>query len=668
MDIAAAKCYHGYRTFDLAKGGRELSQRKKSIVLLCCLVAAVFVCMLFAHLIETDFGGVEVSTLSFESDKGTIVYKLYRPAGATAENPAPAVLLLHGYQNDKETDSAYAIELARRGIVAMAIDEYGHGATSVPMRERGSTHYKYPNFEVTVSGPERYLVMMNFSNLDFFYDEFSEGLEDTSMGGKLAYSVLGQLDFVDADNIGITGHSMGTWASWSTAAEHQNHKCIVLQCGELFDERFYDADSIRFNNVLLLQAKYDEFNYFRDYQNTVDGLENTPLRYNTFCLQDGPVEWNTTYGSFEDGTARCMELLATNHRLVTYDPEGMAAALDWFCESLSVDTALAATDLVYMTKELLMLAALVCAVLTMLPLMKLVCALPFFKRAVGPLPSDNSKLMKSGAWARAAVIMLLLSGLSYPFMTQLGHGLLPLPENVFRMTIGNGYLSWYLLLTLILAAVVVITFKRSQKLGDRAQNFFDLGLSGEEHSARIDFGLMGRSALLALVLTGFVYLLTALCALLFGLDLRFIWPFLKTFTGERFLQFLVYLPIFAVYFLMLGVRLFGQMRRPRAGESGAGAFVSCWLKNCLAMAGGLVLVTLVEYIPFFAGAGPGADLLFGTTFGGPFMSLLIVLLPQVLAYSALCTWFNRNTGRVYVGAFVSAVLSCWILTAGSSMF
>ena len=43
-----------------------------------------------------------------------------------------------------------------------------------------------------------------------------------------------------------------------------------------------------------------------------------------------------------------------------------------------------------------------------------------------------------------------------------------------------------------------------------------------------------------------------------------------------------------------------------------GGFMSCWWRNALCMAGGIVLIMLIEYIPFFAGIGPGADLLRAT--------------------------------------------------------
>lgn len=156
---------------------------------------------------------------------------------------------------------------------------------------------------------------------------------------------------------------------------------------------------------------------------------------------------------------------------------------------------------------------------------------------------------------------------------------------------------------------------------------------------------------------------------IFSLDLRFIWPFFKKFTGERFVQFLVYLPFFALFFVInVGCKLFGQMRQKVTYGNSAGNFVKCWMGNVFVLLGGLFVILLLEYIPFFMGYGPGVDLLFGTTFGGPFMSALILLVPQFVVFTLLSTWFERKSGNVYVGAFVSAMLATWIVTGGSSIF
>ena len=93
--------------------------------LLCLIVMIASMSLAAAY--QTDFGKIEVTSGALETDGGMITYKLYRPVSATKEALAPAVLLMHGYQNDKDTSGAYALELARRGIVALSMDEYGHG-------------------------------------------------------------------------------------------------------------------------------------------------------------------------------------------------------------------------------------------------------------------------------------------------------------------------------------------------------------------------------------------------------------------------------------------------------------------------------------------------------------------------------------------------------------
>ena len=110
-----------------------------------------------------------------------------------------------------------------------------------------------------------------------------------------------------------------------------------------------------------------------------------------------------------------------------------------------------------------------------------------------------------------------------------------------------------------------------------------------------------------------------------------------------------------------------DLRTEATYENGFSGFLKNWLINFALMAGGVLLIVLIEYIPFFANIGPGADVLFGSTFGGPFMSILILFVPQVMFFSILCTFAYRMTGRAYTGAMLAAMLACWIVTGGSSM-
>lgn len=164
-----------------------------------------------------------------------------------------------------------------------------------------------------------------------------------------------------------------------------------------------------------------------------------------------------------------------------------------------------------------------------------------------------------------------------------------------------------------------------------------------------------------------VYAVTWICEILFGLDLRFIWPFFRSFSFTRFMQFLVYLPVYALFFTVSTSRSLALMRTESTYTDGGKGFAKTWLRTALQMTGGVLLITLIEYVPFFSGIGPGADVLFGSTFGGPFMSLLIVFVPQVVVFSLICTWMYRKTGNVFTGSFISAFMACWIVTGGSSI-
>ena len=669
----------------------------KKLTVFVILLALIFVLMYVGNLIQTDFGRVTIEPITIEiTDMGVITGRLYKPESASKE-AAPAVLMMHGYQNDKDTSAPTAIELARRGYVVLTIDEYGHGSSTIGMIERGYVnHTVRANFGddkagetlVPLSGPSRIKIMLNFSNQTFFYDYFSKdsdgnSITDSSMGGIAAYATLASFDFVDETRMAVGGHSMGTWASWSVAAAYTpdasyeipgvvndidiSPKAIILQCGELFTDKAYDSQSIRFNNVLLLQAKYDEFAMFRDYENVVtDDLIKSPLRSSFLGVPSAQAQWNNTFGSFSDGTARRIELLATNHRLAMRNRRGMATTIDWLDKATGHSSLIQSNNHHYQYKGAAVFTSMLLAVTAMLVLMDLLLLLPFFRPVVQPELIRSDKIKDSRSWWKGAVTIVVISGLSYPFMSQLGHGLLPLPENIFRMTIGNGFLAWYLLLIVTMLLTTIIPFVRSKKTTSHI-DYYDLGFAESEKPEKFSMSLLAKSSLLALCMTGFVYLLVYVCQKLFQLDFRLIWPFFKTFNVTRFLQFLVYIPFFSLFFVLNNSRIFAGMKQVISQEKGFKATFIYWLKNAFCMAGGVLLVCLIEYIPFFMGIGPGADLLFGSSFGGPFMSLLLVFFPQITVISTLCTYIYKKTGQVFVSGLTASILSTWIITGGSAI-
>ena len=106
--------------------------RASAIVLAICLVLMV-VTSVIGHNIQTSGGTVRTEDLTFTTDVGATSHaKLYIPETATAETPAPAILLCHGYTASLDAMESNAIELSRRGYVVMALDMYGHGESTLP--------------------------------------------------------------------------------------------------------------------------------------------------------------------------------------------------------------------------------------------------------------------------------------------------------------------------------------------------------------------------------------------------------------------------------------------------------------------------------------------------------------------------------------------------------
>ena len=140
-------------------------------VLLVLLVAS----SLGASLVQTSFGDIEVKSITLPTQNGQwLVGDLFRPRSATADRPAPLVVVVPGFQRSKEALSNVAIELARRGIVAISIDPYAQGGSSASMSRRAATTEGYGMFAVV---------------------EYAAGTPN--------------LNYIDRTRIGATGHSAG---------------------------------------------------------------------------------------------------------------------------------------------------------------------------------------------------------------------------------------------------------------------------------------------------------------------------------------------------------------------------------------------------------------------------------------------------------------------------
>lgn len=149
---------------------KSRSVRWMVIGFILCLISGFGV-----QAIQTSAGDIRMDNMTFQSSEGNkLSGYLFVPPNATSETPAPAIVTVHGWYNSKEMQDAFYVELARRGYVVLSLDMNSHG---------------------------------NSEQLD------GDHLYDGALGVHDAVTQLATMDFVDKEQIGLTGHSSGGGAS-----------------------------------------------------------------------------------------------------------------------------------------------------------------------------------------------------------------------------------------------------------------------------------------------------------------------------------------------------------------------------------------------------------------------------------------------------------------------
>lgn len=590
--------------------------------LVVCLVI-ISIAAGMARLIETDFGKVDVKNVYISDPDGvSIAARLYRPVTASADHKLPAVINIHGYQNDKLVDDSYSIELSRRGFVVIAADAIGHGDSGGGLNVGG------------LLGDPTYTASV-----------------------QSVYLFTKDLPYVDSAKIGVMGHSMGAIITQNLGGLNPEINALNMQCG------FPGAPTLR--NVLLTQARYDEFAFFREGQFTVDNLPSNKARMDAFGLT-APVEWDTTYGNFSDGTARRAELIQMEHHFLPLQNKAVASGISWMNQALNGGAdILDPTKQVFMWKEFFGLITLLTALFMLLPLTNLLLATPFFASVAQPMP--NRYAASNRNWWIYATINTIIGGITYPLLTQYGalsdkvEGYLPW----FKLQIGNGVFLWFVVNIIISAVLFTLWYRDAHK--KQHITMYDMGVSFDKEKTVINWNIIGKTLLLGAIMFAVLYALEGFFQWALGQEFRFIWPYMRQFSNpQRMGLFFLYLIPALIFFLMNGgLFLFGQIRQ-KEESTPAQTQVIWWLKVLFAFLFGLLVVWLVQYIPWYLfNAGPGFELMGLPQFSAMWPLMLQVYIPQFAILLFLHVWFYRRTGRIYLGALMVAMLMIWFLAAGS---
>ena len=260
--------------------------------------AALFL-LLFSFMLISNYNGatirstvgdtLTVEKVSIAANGYTLSGLLYIPSDISPEDARPAVVCAHGLTNAKETMSGFALEITRRGMVALSLDLTGHGQSG--------------------------------GKLDG---------SDPTLGVSSALAYLRSLDYVDTERLGIVGHSLGAGAA-RAASDTQGVSAVVLIAGGLDGESGasdYPSLSATHPPNMLVVIGYLDILF--DVEKVKVDLEDA---FNT----EVPVVPDMYYGDASYGTARQLLLPSTIHLLEPVEPLIIEKAAAWMRQHLQVE-------------------------------------------------------------------------------------------------------------------------------------------------------------------------------------------------------------------------------------------------------------------------------------------------------------------------------------------
>ncbi len=580
---------------------------KSSVRLWAVLAIAVGLVLLgggLAAWTQTAGGAVQVRDTSFVGTDGHIIAaKLYVPSEASNKHKVPAILAVHGYINTNETQDAFAIELSRRGYAVLSIDQYGHG---------------------------------NSDPAAFF----------AGYGGPAALAYLRTFDFVDVNNIGLEGHSMGGWTVVSAAAAFPDgYKSMVLEGSSVGGGVAPDGTTSFPKNVKVVYGTWEQFSQLM-WNVASPSQMQSGSKLEKFFGTDTPVKAGTVYGSIADGTAREVVRPETDHPGLTFNPDAVDQAVQWFSQTLDGGHAVAGQ--VWWLKELGTLLAFIGGILSIFAIGGLLLRTAFFSSLRQLVPVSKGAKFK-GAWWIGAVLAAGIPALTFYWFNNFGAQYVP-ASALFPQNLTSGIMVWALFNGLIGLAILIVThFVTRRSSGKTAREFGFTTASG------FSWRVIGKSALVAVGSVGFAYLLLVISDWLFKTDFRLYILQLHILNGTHFVMFLVYLIPFTVFFLMLAAALHNSGR----WTGTKGGVRREMIANAIVLPVGILVMILIDMIPLIAG---------GSLLSGQFLLVIVAypFVPVLAIVGLLMTYFFHKTGMVYVGAFVAALLVTWNIVGGEA--
>ncbi len=471
-------------------------------------------------------------------------------------------------------------------------------------------------------------------DFDKYTEGYSEGLPfdmPSSFGGPEAFRYLLSLDIIDHNNIGMMGHSMGGMAIAGVSAAYPDSYKAMVNVGS-------SPNPGARNTAIILGVD--------------DGKDALPAIFGTENVSS--IEVGKTYGSFADGTAKAFYSVPYPHATEIVTPRTLSYGLNWIQQAIPAPNPIPGTNQVWLLFHFGSVIAFVGFVILFLALGSILLKTPFFKSLAKPVPEFKGNTGLAW-WIGALLTVLIMAGTLFYFHYLFQHYLIP-SSDLWPMDRPNGIMGWAVATGLI--SVVVILINHYLIKGDRNATAYNYGLTSQD--GKVEWLEIGKSLLLAFAMFGIAYYVLILVYRWLLVNFGVFEVAFRLLTPARFVIVLQYLIPWMIAYITLGMNLHGLMR-PKDGKAKLGVEI---LINVLLLAPWFYLWFPIYFGRLYNG---GAAMSFAG--GGMIMmkDWLWSFPPTLTLVAVISTYFYHKTGRVYVGAFLNAILVVWTMVGGNMM-
>ena len=602
----------------------------KRVLLIACLVL-VSSCWL-ASQIQSAGGSVQVSSIKIPTQNGQwVVADLFKPRSASAEAPAPFIVVIPGFQRSKEALSNIAIELARRGFVAASIDPYAQGSSSASLSRIAATTEGYGLFALV---------------------DYAASSEN--------------LNYIDQTRIGATGHSAGGNAA-IRGANYFGRKAAqtgmpsklhsVYVSGYVLTLTDEVLEAVR-SNVGVAYALYDEGAYRNEFghgdmRTAPEALRavNSGLPANEAVSE---IELGRYYGNKEERTLRVIHNERILHPFQPYMAEAIANQIEYFERVFELQSPLDPYDQTWQWRELLGVIALIAALVAVVPMGQLMLQTARFSSLVNELPKPLPRPAGRGRiifWSTFA-IGAVIACLTYIPMAELSQKLFVAASTrqltwFFPQRMNNAVMLWAILNGTVGFLMFWLSYRYFGRKNGNSPAFWGISTSAKE---------FGTTLLLALTLFVFFFLILFSIYYFLHVDYRFLFMGVRPFQPALLPLLGMYVPFFFIFFLSNSLRINAAMRFD--GQPEWRSMLLGGIANSL----GLILIVIVQYVTFA---------ITGTVYwtdGWLYVNLLFGVVPMMFFLPYFNRFFFRMTGRIYLGPMVTSLIFVMILISNTVIY